>query len=130
MKCALAAVVADTPACQLLLGFKEGVNFAKLPCRHCTWSQTSGSGHGLLRDMEKHITDHCAGIDFGEKLERKKSVLYGVNRLSPFFDLPHFDVLNVPLKMLCTYYLKGSSHSLFNCCLKFVYLKKNSNLSN
>lgn len=93
---ALLAVVADTPAAQLLGRFKESVGGAKRKCRHC---MTDFEGMQckfeeddfVLRTKELHEY-HLQQLEDNEGLYEHFSKEYGVTSRSILLDAPYFDV--------------------------------------
>ncbi|XP_035665562.1 uncharacterized protein LOC118408812 [Branchiostoma floridae] len=95
---AVVAISADTNACLAVAGFKEGVGFANMKCRHCECPnermQTNfHETYFALNSQRKHLA-HLREIDRARTDALKKSLktLYGINRRSILLDIPHFDI--------------------------------------
>lgn len=93
----LVAVVADTLGCHQMLGFKEGVGFAKYKCRHCMANENNiqeyfYEDNFTLRNVDIHLKEHCKNLKLGDVCDKKISVETGVNRLSTFFGVRNFNV--------------------------------------
>lgn len=93
---ALFAVIADTPASQLMGGYKESVGGAKRKCRHCM-----ADFHEMqcrFREEEFQLRDkavhdyHLQQLDENPELFTHFSKEYGVTKRSILLDAPHFDV--------------------------------------
>ncbi|XP_071845762.1 uncharacterized protein [Apostichopus japonicus] len=100
-KGALVALIADTPAANLMGGFKEGVGFANQPCRTCHVSrdelkQKLKVEQCQLRALPDHIMK-CTLL-FEQpltKAARKEwSTRWGITRKSILLDINNFDVCN------------------------------------
>lgn len=93
---ALLAVIADTPASNLLGGYKEGVGGARRKCRHCMADfddmQTKFVEEDfMLRSKELHEY-HLQQLEENEGLRNHFSKEYGVNKKSILLNAPYFDV--------------------------------------
>lgn len=93
---ALLAVIADTPACNFLGGYKEGVGGARRKCRHCMADfdemQTKFEEEEfVLRTKELHEY-HLQQLEENEGLRNHFSKEYGVNKKSILLNAPYFDV--------------------------------------
>jgi hypothetical protein len=87
------------PASNLVGGFKEGVGFAKLPCRSCMIVRNDlenihHESDCILRNQITH-EQQCTEIESAALLSSAArdilSVNYGINRRSAFDRLPYFD---------------------------------------
>lgn len=93
---ALLAVIADTPASNLLGGYKEGVGGARRKCRHCMADfdhmQTKFVEEDfMLRSKELHEY-HLQQLEENEGLRNHFSKEYGVNKKTILLNAPYFDV--------------------------------------
>ena len=93
---ALLAVVADTPASQLLGCFKESVGGAKRKCRHCMtdfgeMQSNFEEDNFLLRTKELH-NYHLQQLEENEALNKHFSKEYGITKRSILLDAPYFNV--------------------------------------
>jgi len=93
---ALLAVIADTPASNLLGGYKEGVGGARRKCRHCMADfdeiQTNFEERDfMLRSKEVHEY-HLRQLEENEGLRNHFSKEYGVNGESILLDVPYFNI--------------------------------------
>jgi hypothetical protein len=95
----LVCLTADTPAANLLCGFKEGVGFAKKPCRACHVSAMEMSQKLLpsqlqLRTYEDHL-EKCSLL-FDQHLTKGTRTLWsmrwGINSKSVLLQIAGFDV--------------------------------------
>ena len=115
---ALLAVVADTPASNLLGGFKESVGGAKRKCRHCMADfeqmQTIFTEEGFdLRDEETH-SYHLQQLQDNLALYQHFSKEYGVVRKTVLLDAPYFNVTRQLPQDLMHVILEGAmSRSLY-----------------
>ena len=126
---ALLAVVADTPASNLLGGFKESVGGAKRKYRHCVADfdqiQTIFSEVELeLRNQEIHFY-HLHQLQDNPALNQHFSKEYGVVRKSVLLDAPYFnvtrqlpqDIMHVLLEGALSRALYFVLHWFLNQCL-------------
>jgi len=89
----------DTPASNLLVGFKEGVGNAQRPCRRCLVTKEQlrevfSEGQVVLRDKATH-NRHVAGVTDPRLTPTNRkmwSMLYGVNGKCCLSELEGFDV--------------------------------------
>jgi hypothetical protein len=93
----LVVVVADTPAANLIGGFKEGVGFAKRKC--CTCNCDANQMASFFKEKEFDIRTHKEHVERCATLsllsERSRTYWcreYGINGSSPLLDIPHFDI--------------------------------------
>lgn len=99
----IALISGDTPAINLMGGFKEGVGGANRPCRSCmisseqlanvqTFDSLVSSGVSLRTEAEHD--QQIKGMDEASTLQARNSLstAFGVNRRSVLMDLPHFDI--------------------------------------
>ena len=93
----LAYFLADTLAAQVIGGFKEGVGFAKKPCRTCdvTTNELGGSLFASTfpeRNRMEH-EDRCTVLESVSKKSRVYwSKEYGINEKSFLVNVPGFDI--------------------------------------
>ena len=90
------AVVADTPASQLLGCFKESVGGAKRKFRHCMtdfgeMQSNLEEDNFLLRTKELH-NYHLQQLEENEALHKHFSKEYGITKRSILLDAPYFNV--------------------------------------
>lgn len=125
----LVCVLADTPAAQLLGGFKEGVGSAVSPCRSCDvkrsqLAQIFTGSECPLRDQQEH-TDRVKFLE----LQNKKAFKYwskhwGVNGPS-VLSISGFDVTKCILHDPMHVILEGVAKVELKALLKyFIYEKK------
>jgi len=93
---ALLAVVADTPASNLLGGYKESVGGARRKCRHCMADFEAIQAmfteeEFRLRDEELHVYQ-LNQLQENPFLKQHYSKEYGVVTRSALMDAPYFDV--------------------------------------
>lgn len=109
---ALLAVIADTPASQLLGGFKESVGGAKRKCRHCMTDfdemQLSFVEEDFLLRSKELYDYHLNNIEQNEDLHQHFSKEYGINKRSILRDAPYFDVTEQLPQDLMHVILEGS----------------------
>ena len=93
---ALFAVIADTPAGQLLGGYKESVGGAKRKCRHCMADFDDIQSKFRETDFELRDKDmhdyHLQQMEENPELHTHFSKEYGVTKRSVLLDAPYFDV--------------------------------------
>ena len=93
---ALFAVIADTPASQLMGGYKESVGGAKRKCRHCMAHFEEIQSKFREEDFQLRNKDmhdyHLNQLDKNPELHNHFSKEYGVTKRSVPLDAPHFDV--------------------------------------
>lgn len=125
MKGGLIAVIADTPAANLLGGFKEGVGFAHKPCRTCHVS------HDELPNKLTHsqcdirtLNDHVqkCNLLFDQPLTRQAqkewSKQWGLNGKSILLEINNFDVCKCLVQDPMHVLLEGA---LPNEVARFIY---------
>ncbi|XP_038063356.1 uncharacterized protein LOC119734056 [Patiria miniata] len=106
----LAFVLGDTPAAQLMGGFKEGVGKAYKPCRTCEVTHEELENNSIiipspLRDENEHL-ERCENLTSEMTRQARKywSKMYGVTRRSEFLDVPEFKatkcILQDPMHVL------------------------------
>ncbi|XP_067676249.1 uncharacterized protein [Haliotis asinina] len=92
----LLCVVGDTPAAQMLGGFKEGVGFAEKPCRTCEISRDDLSRSEALTfplRSELEHRDRCENLSSLSRASQQYwSKKYGVVSASFLLDIPDFTV--------------------------------------
>lgn len=95
---AILAVIADTPASQVVGGYKESVGGAKRKCRHCMTSWEKMQEHFteeefVLRNSDRHeeqvSTIENAGSEYLRKYFSKE---YGINKRAKILEAPYFNV--------------------------------------
>jgi len=125
----LVCVLADTPAAQLIGGFKEGVGSAISPCRSCDAKQADlaeiyTAAKCSIRDVQEH-----ADIVAFLKLQNKRGFNYwskhwGVNGPS-LIEVPGFDVTKCLLHDPMHVILEGIAKVEMKAMLKvFIFQKK------
>jgi len=94
----LVAFVGDTPAANLIGGFKEGVGFARKICRTCEANKDQTSilltdSNCILRDDAEHQR-RCSLLESSLTAHAKKywSKVYGINKSSVLMPVSHFSV--------------------------------------
>lgn len=117
---ALFAVIADTPASQLMGSYKESVGGAKLKCRHCMADFDKIQSKFREKDFQlcdKDIHDyHLKQLDENPELHKHFSKEYGVTKRSVLLDAPHFDVTDQLPQDVMHVILEGAlSRTLFFC---------------
>lgn len=128
IKGGLAAIVADTLAAHQILGFKEGVGFARQKCRTCMCTSPEinnkyRESEFELRTMEKHTTIHCKNI-------AETTVLTGVNRKSVILDINNFDIFSGTPHDLMHILLEGCLPYTIKAMLQYFLNKKTLLLDN
>lgn len=117
----LLCVTADTPAAQLLGGFKEGVGTAHRPCRTCDVSRENIAGGFVHEDFterdEREHYDRCDTLDSDMTAAARRfwSKEYGVVSRSVLMDVPGFmitkgllhDPMHVLLEGICPMEVKA-----------------------
>jgi len=93
----LVCVLADTPAAQLLGGFKEGVGCAVSPCRSCDARQSDmaaifTTAHCSMRDPEEHVNRIAHLSCQNRKGHKYWSKRWGITGPSVLAGIPGFDV--------------------------------------
>lgn len=91
--------VGDMPASNFVGGFKEGVGFAKLPCRSCMIVRTDletihHESDCILRNQimhEQQVLQIENAAEISQAAKDTMSSNYGINRRSPFDRLGYFD---------------------------------------
>ena len=122
---ALFAVIADTPASQLLGGYKESVGGAKRKCRHCMadfdeMQEKFREEDFELRDKDMHDY-HLQQMEENPELHTHFSKEYGVNKRSVLLDAPFFDVTAQLPQDLMHIILEGAlSRALFFVITYFI----------
>ena len=115
---ALLAIVADTPASNMLAGFKESVGGAKRKCRNCMGGfediQSKFDENDFqLRDDELHDY-HLGQLEANEGLHTHLSKEYGVNKRSVLLEAPYFSVTDHLPRDIMHVILEGAlSRTLF-----------------
>jgi hypothetical protein len=93
----LVAVMADTPASQLLDGFKAGVSFANKPCRQCDirreeLSTVHIAAHLVLRNEREHRDRVNELKQVTKEAYIYWSKEYGINGESILLEVPGFNI--------------------------------------
>lgn len=93
----LYCALGDTPAAQLLGGFKEGVGMAEKPCRSCEVRYdnlaSSFSEDDFISRDEAELRDRCDVLDQIKGKTRKYwSKQYGITGRSTLLQVPEFEV--------------------------------------
>lgn len=94
----LAYVTADTPAAQLIGGFKEGVGGAFKPCRRCDVLHTELTESSIVEDeaLLRNETQHQDRLDVLDALtgagRKYWSKRYGINSRSVLLDVDGFQI--------------------------------------
>lgn len=147
-------VIGDTPATQLLGGFKEGVSMAKKPCRTCNITIDELGNHlsdkklNFRNEVEYH--DRCDALDHLEGISKMTRTFwskeYGITRRSVLASIPDFDItkcilhdpmhvllegiVKVQLQLTLTYFIDKkqyfSLHYLNDRIKTFPYSKQES----
>lgn len=133
-------VIGDTPATQLLGGFKEGVSMAKKPCRTCNITIDELGNHlsdkklNFRNEVEYH--DRCDALDHLEGISKMTRTFwskeYGITRRSVLASIPDFDItkcilhdpmhvllegiVKVQLQLTLTYFIDKKQY--FLCTIK------------
>jgi hypothetical protein len=96
----LIAFIGDTPAISSVLGFKEGVSFARRFCRLCMCSEVSDFSCHPLRCKAQHNI-MCNRMRRDEADRTLLSTEYGINFQSVLADVPCFDIFaNTPFDIM------------------------------
>jgi len=126
----LVCVLADTPAAQLLGGFKEGVGSAVSPCRSCDVKRSDlpallTSAECPMRDKEEHSNRVQYLANQNKRGCRYWSKHWGVNGPSVLSDIPGFDItkcmLHDPMHVILEGIGKVELKKMLNI---FVFQKK------
>ena len=126
----LVCVLADTPAAQLLGGFKEGVGLAVSPCRSCDvkrncLTQVTTPAECPMRDIEEHQSRLSYLSSQNKRGYIYWSKRWGINGLSILSDIPGFDVtkciLHDPMHVILEGVGKAELQKMLNV---FVFQKK------
>ena len=91
--------IGDMPASNFVGGLKEGVGFARLPCRSCMIVRTDQEtihheSNCILRNQiihEQHVLQIENASEISQASKDTMSSNYGINRRSPFDRLGYFD---------------------------------------
>jgi hypothetical protein len=124
----LVAVVADTPAANLLGGFKEGVAFAEKPCRacdvrRCSMSEIVTVSDGVLRDEMEHRDRVNQLSELSKPSYQYWSKEYGINRGSVLMEVPGFEITRCLLQDPMHVLLEGVLKYEFQCMLRVLVRK-------
>ena len=125
----LLSVVGDTPASNLLGGFKEGVGGAFVKCRQCycinvDMQMKFTEEEFTLRTIASHL-DQCNEIERAPTKYMKDylSTLYGINRRSILTEVPEFDICKcMPLDLMHVF-LEGVAQYEIKEVLKYHILQ-------
>lgn len=126
----LLAFFGDTPAANLIAGFKEGVGFAQKVCRTCEASRNEiavmvTEDECMLRDGKEHER-RCSLLQTAmtDKARRYWSSVYGVNKASVLSEVPNFSVtecfLHDPMHIL----FEGVTAMEMKLLLKYCLLEE------
>ena len=117
--------MAETPASNMLGGFKESVGGAKRKCLNCmtNFVDIQSKFHGddfQLRDEELHDY-HLGQLEANEGLHTHLSKEYGVTKRSVLFDAPYFSVTDhLPQDIMHVILESALSRTLFYTIEHFI----------
>lgn len=128
----LGFVLGDTPAAQLLGGFKEGVGQAHKPCRLCEVTKEELPNNSIVnpstpRDEDEHL-ERCENLSSRMTKEAKKywSKMYGVNGKTELLNVPEFQVtkciLEDPMHVLLEGIVPMEMKLLLNYCVERKFI--------
>lgn len=133
IKGTLVMAVCDTPAAQWLGGFKEGVSFAKKPCRTCNidnkdLAKKLNPSDLYDRDPQTHVS-RCQRLrQMTGKDKQWWSKMWGVNGNSPLLDIQNLDLPKILVHDPMHILLEGIvpqelARALYECIYEHKYFK-------